>query len=183
MSSASKGYRVQAAQLVALRLDYVSLEEVIEERAKQAKLLMQEPAQQTAGFDQWGRVRLYLNGATIDSGNPKWFTVIFMKDGVELGREDGPDDIPRPVVSRYGTSWLNTALFVVPMGGKPPFAVFVVDRLAKERYEYQILPAGAHLPKPFAAGAGEITDDACRKSQECKLAGRCRADSGKCVTR
>jgi hypothetical protein len=76
---------------------------------------------------------------TIDAGNTKyWECVVKKKDGTEIVRETGPDEIPN-VPSEGSDYWSNLFLVAVP-ALKEPFDVYVINNLLNVRADYTIYP-------------------------------------------
>jgi hypothetical protein len=87
-----------------VRVRYEGRDFLIGQETKKAENEMREP--DYALIPESGRIFLYLQGPTIETGNPKNFTYI-VRDSTEteIFRGSGRDTIPDYEVSQYATVW------------------------------------------------------------------------------
>lgn len=118
---------------------YDSYSHLIEELKKEAKLKMwsdEDFERHQKLIPIGGIIMIDIIRSTIGSANTNNFTVIIMKDELELQRYVGKSQIATP--SNITESWIN--YLSVPVNKTMPnsFHVYIVDDLRMKRYYYKV---------------------------------------------
>lgn len=77
-----------------------------------------------------GIINLFIGRPTIGSANTEYFTMIVLKNGIEIHREKFKEDIPQVPITN--DVWWNSAAAYIKNELTPPFDVIVIDELDRD---------------------------------------------------
>lgn len=118
-----------------VKIEYRDKAMLMDEVAHRARNRMVEP--DFTGVPV-GRVFVTYDGVSIEGANTKWLEYVILKDGKEVLRKTGRDQVPDYEVDTYGTSWWSMESLDVPV--QPPFELVVISNLKNKRDTFTISP-------------------------------------------
>tara|TARA_B100000745_G_C20026982_1_gene349430 strand:+ start:255 stop:791 length:537 start_codon:yes stop_codon:yes gene_type:complete len=116
------------------------LEREVKERMENRMASESELQEALKNIPAGGRIQIHYEATTIEAANTKWLEYVVLKDGEEVYRRDGSDDIAETPTDYSGGIgfWWNIDIVDIREPITTPFEFIVISNLKNERDSFTI---------------------------------------------